>query len=104
MARTAPTPSRILINTVRSTIAKLYYTPIKDALKYQITVNPPVNGRTDFSREQTRLELWNTRPDVTYTVILRAILKQSVTDDTTIIFNTGLYHYWATFFFYHKKK
>lgn len=88
-ARSAPDPPKIIIHTVRSTIAKLFYTPVKDVKRYKITIDPPVAGSSDFSRTGTKLDLWSTRPDVTYTVTVQGILEHSITDPTSIVFESG---------------
>ena len=88
-ARTAPYPPKIIIHTVRSTTARLIYTPVRDVKHYKVTINPPVAGKTDFSRTTTKLDLWAIRPDVIYTVYVHGVLENSITDTTSISFQSA---------------
>ena len=90
-ARTAPEPPNIIVHTVRSSWAKHFFTPIKDAKDYKVTLSPPINGQSDFSQKQTKLNFVNLQPSVKYTLTVQGILDYAMTDTTSIVFETGLF-------------
>ena len=87
--RTAPPPPTIIVQTVRTTWAKLIYTPVKNIKSYKINVFPPVGRKTDFSRNSTKLDFWALKPNVQYTISVQGVLDYAMTDVVSIAFDSG---------------
>ena len=89
-ARTAPEPAKIIVHSVRSSWAKHFFTPIKNAQNYKVTLTPPINGQSDFSQKKTKLDFAGLQPSVKYTLTVQGILEYATTDPASIVFETGL--------------
>ena len=86
---TAPSAPKIILKEARTTMASLIFTPIRNRVEYQITVDPPIAGNSDFSGTETSLKLIGTRPDVDYTVTIVAQLEGKSTDSTSLTFTSA---------------
>lgn len=88
---TAPKKPTLMMSSVRTTSARVFWTKTSPRVTgYRVRVEPPINGQTNFDRNNTVLSLEGTEASVSYTVTVVALVEQGETDLSSLTLLTGM--------------
>ena len=78
------------MSTVRTSSARVFWTRTSPRVTgYRVRVTPPINGQTNFDRNNTVMMLEGTEPSISYSVSVVALVEQGESDMADMTLLTG---------------
>ena len=87
---TAPRSPTLMMSTVRTSSARVFWTRTSPRVTgYRVRVTPPINGQSNFDRNNTVMTLEGTEPSVAYSITVVALVEQGESDMADMTVLTG---------------
>ena len=87
---TAPRPPTLMMTSVRTTSARVFWTRTSSrVISYRVRVSPPIDGQSNFDRNNTVMVLEGTKPSVSYTITVVALVEEGESDMSDMTLLTG---------------